>query len=201
MVIKKIKKKENDMLLYMILLTTCFLSNSAIAMELVIEDSPTNQIRIRTLDSAHIIALQHQLDEWKNYSLSSRVIAQAIKKNRTGSNEIVNEAEIGIIKHIKKEDSEKYKLLVTDIYGLLRNFHPSQFDQECYALSAQYDQKAQDTQKKLESFNNWITHFDKYSSPEKNNLCTAVTVVFCALLILEAFPLIFTGAFSSGCWH
>ena len=75
--------------------------------------------KLQKFDEAHIVATS-QPDTWNNYSLSSRLVAEIIKKRKLLLSGDPTQEEVGVIKNMKKNQQEQYSQLVAQLCGVLQ---------------------------------------------------------------------------------
>lgn len=173
----------------------------------VVELEEIKDKRIRSLDTAQVLASVYTQEERENYSLSSQVIAQVIKQKGLGSKLMPDEGEVAIIKTLKKDDSVAYGQLVKDVFRLLQTGEElSELQQIRHRRVRALDKALQDKQKELFSLEEKEVQFDRCLNCSRNFRLGLGGTLLILLFGVEVVVLIITGVFSisSGgvppCW-
>jgi len=171
-----------------------------IGMDIVeIDANPVLPHRIKTLDAAEVIVSAYPREQWNNYPLSSRVIAQAIKNKELASTTIPHEEEIAIIKALKKSDPDQHAQLVGQVYESLSCPEKHNVLQELRArVFAGQLWVVEKKRVKLERLQKQLVHFDAWNGKFGNH--ARLAWIIGVLLVLELVPLACTGAFVGECW-
>ena len=90
------------------------LNNYAMSMEMVV----AKKNKLREFDQAQVVA-SLKAETWKDYSFSSRLIIEIIKQKKLLSNIAPTEAEILIIKNMKRDKRLQYDQLVEQLRDVL----------------------------------------------------------------------------------
>jgi len=157
--------------------------------------------RIKTLDAANVVA-SYSSQEWPNYTIKSSIIAEVITEKILHNNK-PDTTHIQHIKDLKKNNSEQYQRLVTEIFDMLS--HTNVDTSELHALrTLQYTYDIYELKRKteeLQDLQKWIPYFDatkKHWKDRDLRFCIGMTLAISGFV--EAFCLIFLGTLSEDCW-
>ena len=179
----------------------CLMSTYGIAMELAKVKEYTGK-KIRSFDAAQVLANSSTLGQWNTYSFSSRALAEIIKKDGVvDCHPVVTEEECAMIKSLKKENDERYSLLIEGIYTLLRGpTNDTLQNFKSWAMKHEQD-RHDDTQKELESMRGWIAYCDKKERSDEafwDNPKFPIAILL--LMSIEVSINIVIGIMSDKCW-
>jgi len=190
------------------LFVICLASSHASGMEVVELEEITDK-RIRSLDAAQVFVSFHtQAEERKDYSLSSRLIAQVVKQKELGSALMPDDEEVAIIKTFKKENPIGYSRLVKDVFQLLQTGEkPSELQQIRHRRVQALDAAIQSKQEELRSlekesarFDTCVNNNDKFFKDCGPCLVIVGVLEGMVLLLTGIFSGVRGGYYSPSCW-